>query len=111
MIEHYILNEDKEPVRVNPDTWAEWFSKNDRSVKKTDLNVVIDGKVIREVQVSTVFIGISIKVPSDKSLFETMVFGGPLDQTKIESSTWDKAVKTHEEMCEVVEITNQTFTL
>jgi len=76
---HYVLGADGEPV-VGPadvESWARMFdwSSTDRIVAKTD----IDG----EVEVSTVFLGLDHAVwDGPPMLFETMIFGGPHDNSQ-----------------------------
>ena len=54
------------------------------------------------VRVSTVFLGIDHNYNSDKEplLFETMIFGGALDQWQWRYSTWEEAEVTHKAICE-----------
>ena len=88
---HYILK-DKEAVPCELLEWAKWFGTNDRTVAKNKF-----GKVL----VSTVFIGLdhSLGIESRPLIFETMVFGGPLNQEMDRYSTWNEAVAGHEIMC------------
>lgn len=58
-------------VAVDRDTWIREFAKTDRSIAVTEAN---NGRV------STVFLGLDHGFGTGKPvLFETMVFGGPLD--------------------------------
>ena len=54
-----------------------------------------------EVRVSTVFLGIDHNYNPDKGpmLFETMIFGGALDQWQWRYSTWEEAEVTHKAIC------------
>lgn len=55
------------------------------------------------VQVSTVFIGINHRFGAGPPLlFETLVFGGPLDDNMDRYSTWDEAEAGHAAMCQRV---------
>jgi len=51
-------------------------------------------------RVSTVFLGIdhSHRPDGEPVLFETMIFGGPLDQEMRRYHTWEEAEKGHAEM-------------
>jgi hypothetical protein len=51
--------------------------------------------VIGEVRVSTVFLGIDHAWEGPPLLFETMVFGGPLDEEMERYSTWEEAERGH----------------
>lgn len=85
----YILK-DKQPVQCDDlMEWAAWFegTKN-RIVAQTE---VADG-----VAVSTVFLGLDHQFGSGPPLlFETMVFGGPLDEDQERYSTWAAAERGH----------------
>ena len=71
--------------------WATWFESADRRVARTDL----DGGVF----VSTVFLGMDHQWGNGPPLlFESMVFGGPLDQEQDRYSTWDEAERGHAAM-------------
>lgn len=53
--------------------------------------------------VSTVFLGLDHRFGQGEPLvFETMVFGGPLDQEQERYSTWDEAEAGHKAMVERV---------
>lgn len=71
---NYILDEHGEP-RLEPDIrkWAEWFETADRLVARTQIGDVL---------VSTVFLGSDYNFGGEglPLPFETMVFGGPLDE-------------------------------
>ena len=75
--------------------WARWFEKADRRVAKTD---------VAHVNVSTVFLGVDHRFGDEGPplIFETMVFGGPLDGEQDRYSTWDEAEAGHKRMVERV---------
>lgn len=80
--------------------WAKWNEENDRHVA--------DEK-IGDIRVSTVFLGldhnhIAIALGRSESpiLFETMVFGGKLDQEQERYCTWEEAEAGHALMVEKV---------
>lgn len=91
-----------------PDTlkWARWFGKADRTVRKDTANITLDGKPLGQIEVSTVFLGLDHNFFDNGApvLFETMVFGGPLDQEMERCSTWEGAEKMHEKMMERVKL-------
>ena len=73
--------------------WAKWFETADRHVALDELP---NGRV------STVFRGLDhCFMPGGRPLlFETMVFGGPLDQEQERYSTWEEAEAGHAAMVE-----------
>ena len=90
MTKRYIL--DGHAVVAEPDlmTWARWFEKAEQYVSLDEIG---------DVRVSTVFLGLDHSFGSGPPLlFETMVFGGPLDQEQDRYSTWDEAVAGHAAM-------------
>lgn len=69
---------------------TEKFELEGRTVAKTKIG---------DVMVSTVFLGIDHSFGrGPPMLFETMVFGGPMDQYQERCSTWDEAVEMHERL-------------
>ena len=71
--------------------WCRWFEEcKDRHVADITLN---------NVRISTVFLGIDHAFGGALPLlFETMVFGGPLDGEQERYSTWEQAERGHAEM-------------
>lgn len=94
MNKKYILN-GKTPVQCDDDIkWREWYIRAKRHVAKENL-----GKVV----ISTIFLGIDHGFNESKPvLFETMVFGGSLDQEQDRFCTWDDAEAGHKKMVERV---------
>jgi hypothetical protein len=86
----YLLKE-KTPVACSFEEWAEFFS-HDRVVAVT--------KIAPRARVSTVFIGLDSRFgqAGPPLVFETMVFGGPLNGHKVMASTWDEAERFHRSM-------------
>lgn len=85
---YYILVR-RVPFAVDVVTWGRWFgSINNRRVGED---------IIGNARVSTVFLGIDHNFldTGDPVLFETMVFGGPLDQHSLRYCTWKQAEKGH----------------
>lgn len=74
--------------------WGIWFETADRRVAKTDVN----GD-----EVSTVFLGLDHNWGDGAPiLFETLVFGGPLDGEMDRYTQWEVAEKGHAKMVERV---------
>jgi hypothetical protein len=98
MMDHYILK-DRVPVPVSFEEWCEKFSEEDRRVALTNIG---------DVEVSTVFLGMDHSFGGGEPLlFETMVFGGPLDEEMDRCGTWEEAEEMHRKMCERVETHNE----
>ena len=93
IMENYIL-EGKKAVLCDMLTWAKWFEKADRQVARDQIG---------DADISTVFIGIDYSFGfGPLMLFETMVFGGHLNQEQNRCSTWEEAEKMHSVMVERV---------
>lgn len=88
MSDQYILD-GHEPVRCySLLEWAKWFETADRHVAKD--------KLPNDVKVSTVFLGLAHSFgDSGPILFETMVFGGDLDEEMERYATWEEAEEGH----------------
>ena len=88
---NYILNDAGDPV-AEPDvlTWAMWFQTADRTIGHAELR--------DDVVVSTVFLGLdhNFSRSGPPLLFETMIFGGLLDETQYRYSTRAAALAGHE---------------
>ena len=84
------------PVAADVLTWARWFEQTERHVAD---------EMIAGVRVSTVFLGLDHCFFDDGPplLFETMVFGGALDQEMERCSTWEQAEQMHKRMVARVE--------
>lgn len=84
----------KEPKSVDLIEYKEWFETADRHVKD---------EVVNDIRISTVFLGIDRRFGDGPPiLFETMVFGGPLNKEMERYSTWDEAEKGHDRMVQRV---------
>ncbi len=94
MTDKYIL-EGHEPIECTDlMKWAKWFEKADRHVAKT---------VIGDIKISTVFLGLNHSFGDGPPvLFETMIFGGDLDEEMWRYSTWEEAETGHQEAVELV---------
>lgn len=88
MSDYFILNDNKEPIPIdNVLEWARSFEGKNRDVAKTKIGDVL---------ISTVFLGLDHSFGHGRPLlFETMVFGGKLDQEMDRYSTWNEAEKGH----------------
>lgn len=89
---HYILDTDNHTVEVDLLTWARWLEDANRHVGYT--------QITSEIEVSTVFLGLDHRFFGEGPpiLFETMVFGGPLDQETRRYSSYDDAETGHRMM-------------
>tara|TARA_R110002072_G_scaffold269651_1_gene428951 strand:- start:257 stop:601 length:345 start_codon:yes stop_codon:yes gene_type:complete len=106
MMTTYILD-GHTPVKCE-DTlkWGKWFESANRVVKKDTAKVTLNGHNVGEIRVSTVFLGVDYNLSDigEPLLFETMVFGGELDQHCDRCSTWEAAEKMHELWIEKVKL-------
>jgi len=97
-MQHYILDEKGAPV-AEPDlmTWARWFEKAERHV---------GNETIGDSEISTVFLGLDHAFGGGAPvLWETMVFGGTLDQERCSGSR-EQAEAMHARMVERVKCSN-----
>jgi len=95
MSDKYILDGHKVVECDDLMEWAAWFETANRHVDKT---------MIGDIAVSTVFLGIdhSSGYSNTPQLFETMIFGGELDQEMWRYPTWEEAEKGHAKTVEMV---------
>lgn len=92
MLDTYILDGHRPVLEPDPIKWALGMRRVDRRVAQD---------VVGDVRVSTVFLGIDHRFLDTKGpplVFETMVFGGPLDQEQLRYSTWEEAERGHAAM-------------
>lgn len=92
-LKHWILDEEGHAIEVDLITWAKWLEHPDN-------RIVGYTQITSEVWVSTVFIGIDmgfrdITGGGPPILFETMIFGGPLNDTMDRYSSYDDAMTGH----------------
>uniref|UniRef100_A0A6M3JHR5 Uncharacterized protein n=1 Tax=viral metagenome TaxID=1070528 RepID=A0A6M3JHR5_9ZZZZ len=93
MSDYYIL-EGHRAVKTDGMIWSTWIRGAERHV---------GDEMVGDVQVSTVFLGLDHGFGySPPLLFETMVFGGPLDQEQDRYTTWEQAEEGHKDMVERV---------
>ena len=94
MNKYWILDDNRQPVEADLMTWARSFENGRRHIGKDEIGDVL---------VSTVFLGIDHSFGGGPPiLFETMVFGGPLDQEQVRYATLDEAEVGHAAMLERV---------
>lgn len=91
---HYILDEDYNVVPT--EDFLEWG----RFFEDT-ANRRVDETYIGPYHISTVFMGLDHGWgDQEPQIFETMVFGDPLDEPMTRYSTWAEAMVGHEEACQ-----------
>jgi|SRR5882724_11404959 len=92
MLRHYILEGHKAVLLDDLLGWARWFETAELHVAHT--------QVTPNIRVSTVFLGVDHNFAGlgCPIIFETMVFGGPLDGEQERYSTWEEAESGHEAM-------------
>ena len=90
---YYKLDKNKKVVKATSEEFAKLMMNIEaRKVAKTKVGIC---------EVSTVFLGMNHAFRSDKIIvFESMVFGGNNDGMQRRYSTWDEAVKGHNEIVE-----------
>jgi hypothetical protein len=91
MINSYVLDEDNNPLPMEDiEAWAKWFETHDRHVADTQLP--------NGIRVSTVFLGLdhNLGLIGPPVLWETMIFGGKLDQYQERYSSRKDAEVGHE---------------
>ena len=86
---YYVLDIGNRVHEVDLFTWAQWFEEANRSVAFTEITSAIT--------VSTVFLGVDHRYSGKGPpiLFESMVFGGPLDDARERYCSWDDAETGH----------------
>lgn len=100
LIKHYILN-GKEPVEVDPVTWARNIEKHNRVIFESCKRFTIFGLNLYERRVSTMFLGLGFSFRRGQPLlFETMLFGSKHGTQGGRAATWDEAVEMHQHWCD-----------
>lgn len=89
---YYILNEQKQPVKVPAGSgglllWSEFIESSSAVVAVENISA--------KIYVSTTFLGIGDIFGNPVNLFETMVFGGKNDMYQDRYNTWEEAVQGH----------------
>lgn len=96
MSDHYKLDDEGNPIRCTTEEWGHWFEANvdQRIVKKTQT---------KESEVSTVFLGLDHAFGGGRPLiYESLVFGGPMENEMNRYSTKEEALKGHAELVDAV---------
>jgi hypothetical protein len=91
LTKYYVLDANNNVVEAKLEAWGIWFSHIDnRVIGLTDIT--------SQIRVSTVFIGIDHRFfgRGPPLLFETMIFGGPLDQYQRRYASYDDAQTGHQ---------------
>ena len=91
-LKHYILDENNNTVEVDLLTWAHWLEHPDN-------RIVALTQITSQAYVSTIFIGIDHRwpgyPPGPPILYETVIFGGPLDGEGARYCSHDDAMTGH----------------
>ena len=94
MLRNYILDSNDDPVAEDDvRAWGQWFEEATKNGDRTLQKTAISGS-----EVSTVFLGIDHNFggsASDPILYETLVFGGELDQEMERYPTKAEALEGH----------------
>ena len=96
---YYILV-GRETVAANMATWAMEFERRYRHIATTGVDPWgVDRTEFSNAHISTVFLGIDHNHfgKGPPLLFETMIFGGRMDDYQNRCSTWDEAEAMHAE--------------
>ena len=96
----YILDENRQPVPC-PGVleWGKWFEAAFRNKTRQ-----VARTMVGDVRISTVFLGLdhSFSETGPLILYETMVFGGAMDEYQDRYSTWKEAEAGHRSTVEQV---------
>jgi|SRR5262252_1650210 len=101
----YILNDKGEPERTDDlMLWGRWLEDATRDRSRIVAQDRDEGPLRGDIRISTVFLGLdhNFSPHGPPVLWETMVFGGPLDGEMNRYLTRDEAFKGHQEMCKRV---------
>lgn len=101
----WILRDRKPVAETDVMTWAKWMEAN-WAVRRVALDVVSQA-VHDPVTISTVFLGIAKPLERSPALFESMVFGGPLNGKSWRYCTWEQAEEGHKTFVEHVTVAGQ----
>jgi len=93
---YFIMDEDgKTPILCNDlMNWAKWFGEHDRQIARTEVDDIV---------ISTVFLALDHALYGKPELFETMIFGGPMDQERWRYSDYNEAVSGHWSIVEMIQ--------
>jgi hypothetical protein len=97
MTEYYYLNADHSVEKCSIEKWADQMEGRNGAPSRIIKQDKVKGPDGTENTVSTVFLGLNhafgYGVPI---LFETMIFGGPLDEYQVRYATYGEALNGHE---------------
>lgn len=95
MSRYYIL-EGGVPVEVLPMTWAQWWELHGPHAENSPCRIA-QTYVTADVMVSTVFLGLDHQWTEGRPpmIYETMIFGGPHDDSQWRYSTREQAESGH----------------
>jgi hypothetical protein len=99
-----LVNRTPMPVD-NPIAWAEEMARREMTKRRTGVDPWrVDETSVGSAWISTVFIGLDHRFSEDGPpiLFETMIFGGRLDNFQNRCCTWDEAEAMHAEAVQLV---------
>lgn len=91
---YYVLGDDGEPVKATRDEYVEWL--------KTQPDTIIKQEYVGSSFVSTVFLALNHAMNGNQRplLFETMIFGGALNDTQERYTTREEALRGHADWVE-----------
>ena len=106
---YFVLDADHAVVAVSSAAWIQ--ARADGGTRRVDQSsylvvaekdpesgIFITHKETQNIMVSTVFTGIGDR----QRLFETMVFGGVMDEYAVNAPTWELAMENHQAACALV---------
>ena len=98
---YYILDEHGEPVPVHDVvTWGRWFERAGKLGLRTVSKDRDEGDPANVVEISTVFLGVDHQFGlGPPMLWESLVFGGPLDGEMRRYSSREAALAGHQDLC------------
>lgn len=92
-LDDYYILDGHTPKKVGVAEYIEWHSSIGNIWKRVNYTVIDD------VTISTIFLSADHRWDNGPPiLFETMVFGGPLDHEMSRYATWDEAEEGHNNM-------------
>jgi len=100
----YVLDDQGNPVPCDVLTWGRWMEAADTYRLRTIAKDRDEGPGADPVEVSTVFLGLdhNYRGSGPPVLWETLVFGGPLDGTQRRYDSRDAALRGHQAICRLV---------
>lgn len=115
MLDQYILEGHKAVPCDDILKYGNWFKEANKRVAKTEIGIPAWkfwlGKLLKikrwePVKILTVFLGLDYRFgDGDPLLFETMIFGGELDEEQQRYTTWGQAEAGHKKWVEKVKKT------